>query len=94
MTSLYGNEHKSTIYCGGIPPVVQQAILDHMGCAYGSFPFIYLRLPLSTKGLTHRIYKPLIDKIKQKICSLTTRKLSYPSRKVLIQPVLSRIITF
>jgi len=69
MFGLYTNEHKSKIYCGELPRAIQQVIPADTSFALGSFPFRYLGLPLSTKGLSHNLCQPLIDKIKQKICT-------------------------
>jgi len=72
---------------------MMQEVLCNILDSLRSFLFWCLGLPLFTKRLTHSQCQPLIDKIKQKIFSWTAKRLSYAGRKVLIQAVLTGMIT-
>jgi len=94
MSELIANPDKFEIYLGGVPPTDARDIVQHTGFSVGSFPFRHLGLRFSTKRFTHSQCQPLFDKIKQKLYSWTAERLSYASRKALIQSVLAGIITF
>jgi len=53
MSGLIANPDKYEIYLGGVPPTDARDFVQHTGFLVGFFPFWYLRLPLSTKRLTH-----------------------------------------
>lgn len=94
MSELIANPNKYEIYLGGVPPTDARDIVQHTGFSVGSFPFLYLKLPLSSKRFTHSQCQPLFDKIRQKLYSWTAKRLSYARRKGLIQSVLVGVITF
>lgn len=62
-----------------------------MGCRLGSFPFIYLGLPLSNKKLTKQAYIPLIQKFNKRLAGWAAKYLSIAGRLVLINAVLSSL---
>lgn len=94
VSGLVANQAKSDIYFGGVPEVIQQQILQHIGFTRGTLPFKYLEVPLSTKRLAIHQCKPLLDKIVEKINSWTVKYLSYAERLQLVQRVLNSIQAF
>ncbi|XP_075085042.1 uncharacterized protein LOC107815716 [Nicotiana tabacum] len=65
------NLTKSSIYFGGVNPVLQQHILAILGFSKGELPFRYLGVPLSSMRLSITQCQPLIDKMLGKITSWT-----------------------
>lgn len=53
---------------------VQAQLAQFMGCKAGSFPFLYLGLPLSQKKIPKKAYYPIIDKIKRRLAGWKTNK--------------------
>ena len=85
---------KSTIYMGGVSEVEQGRILRNFPFAVGELPVRYLGLPLMTKAMRRQDYMPLLEKIRSRICSWTSRFLSYAGRLQLIRSVLMSIVNF
>ncbi|KAG7543982.1 Reverse transcriptase domain [Arabidopsis thaliana x Arabidopsis arenosa] len=85
---------KSTIYLAGLSDSTYQEIQERYQFDVGHLPVRYLGLPLVTKRLTSSDYMPLIERIKQKIGTWTSRFLSYAGRLNLIQSVIWSICNF
>lgn len=85
---------KSTIYMAGVPEVEKRNILSNFPFAEGDLPVRYLGLPLMTKAMSRQDYIPLLEKIRSKISSWTSRFLSYAGRLQLIQSELYSIVNF
>ena len=84
----------STIYMGGVSEVEQSRILRNFPFAVGELPVRYLGLPLMTKAMRRQYYMPLLEKTRGRICSWTSRFLSYAGRLQLIRSVLMSIVNF
>ncbi|XP_016491274.1 uncharacterized protein LOC107810954 [Nicotiana tabacum] len=93
-SGLVANADKSSIYFGGVCKDDQNAILQALGFTKGELPFRYLGIPLSTKRTNVLQYKPLLDKILNKITSWTFSFLSYAGRLQFIKSVLFSIQIF
>jgi len=85
---------KSTIYLAGVTEDVYHEIQNRYQFDVGQLPVRYLGLPLVTKRLTATDYSPLLEHIKKKIGTWTTRYLSYAGRLNLITSVLWSICNF
>ncbi|KAG7583882.1 Reverse transcriptase zinc-binding domain [Arabidopsis suecica] len=85
---------KSTLYMAGIPPMVKQEIADKFPFEVGQLPVRYLGLPLVTKRLSVADYTPLLEQLKKRIASWTSRFISYAGRLNLITSVLGSICNF
>ena len=85
---------KSTIFMAGVSVVERCRILTNFPFAVGELPVRYLGLPLLTQAMRARDYLPLLEKIRGRICTWTSRFLSYAGRLQLIQSVLVSIINF
>ncbi|XP_049352687.1 uncharacterized protein LOC125817181 [Solanum verrucosum] len=88
------NMSKSSIYFGGVQPMVQGQILENLCFSKGNLPFRYLGIPLSTKRLAIDQCQPLIDKMVGRITSWTTKFISYAGRMQLVKTILFSIQTF
>ncbi|KAH0705803.1 hypothetical protein KY289_010879 [Solanum tuberosum] len=87
-SGILSNQEKSSIYFGGVCPEDKAKFLEKLGFSHGELPFKYPGISLSTKRTTISQYKPLIDKIMEKVIPWTTKFLSYAGRLQLIKFVL------
>lgn len=85
---------KSTIYMAGISEVEKSSILRNFPLAVGELPVRYLGLPLMTLAMRRQDYMPLLERIRSRISSWTSRLLSYAGRLQLIRSVLLSIVNF
>jgi hypothetical protein len=65
-----------------------------LGCKKGTFPIIYLGLPLSDKRLPKITYLPLLQKFSARLSGWAAKKLSMAAMIVLINVVLSALPTY
>ncbi|GAB2297215.1 hypothetical protein Dimus_038459 [Dionaea muscipula] len=91
LSGLHANLTKSALYFGGIVETAQSSLAALRGFGIGCIPFRYLGVPLSSKKLQIRHYRPLIEKITGRITSWTARFLSLAGRLQLIRSVLLSI---
>ncbi|KAL1198538.1 putative ribonuclease H protein [Cardamine amara subsp. amara] len=85
---------KSTLYLAGVTAPTRDGINTRFPFSIGQLPVRYLGLPLLTRKMTATAYQPLIDSIKGKINTWTTRFLSLAGRLQLISSVLMSISNF
>lgn len=85
---------KSTIYMAGVPVEEKSRILSDFPFAVGDLPVRYLGLPLMSQAMRSQDYQPLVEKIRGRINTWTTRFLSYAGRLMLIKSVLMSIVNF
>lgn len=78
----------------GVEAEEKRRILVDFPFAEGSLPVRYLDLPLMTQAMRRQDYMPLVERIRNKISSWTSRYLSYAGRLQLISFVLMSIINF
>ncbi|XP_074291036.1 uncharacterized protein LOC141617788 [Silene latifolia] len=90
-SGLNMSKGKSNAYFNGVNESLKQDILRISGMVEGALPFKYLGVPIKTTRLNAKDYKPLIDKILQRIRNLGARKLSYAGRMVLVKAVLKTL---
>ncbi|OIT32500.1 hypothetical protein A4A49_60222, partial [Nicotiana attenuata] len=76
-SGLKANMGKSSIYFGGVTREERDKIVQELGLLEDELPFKYLGVPLSTKKLSLVQWKPVIEKIVERISAWTTKKLSY-----------------
>lgn len=65
-----------------------------LGIPLETLPIRYLGLPLTTKNMTRLDYEPLIDKIRSRFLSWTSKTLSYAGRLQLIKSVITSTSNF
>lgn len=85
---------KTMMYLAGVPDIAKQNIIDRFPFALGQLPVRYLGLPLVTKRFTSSDYSPLLEQLRNKISSWTSRFLSFAGRLNLISSVLWSISNF
>lgn len=94
MPGLYMNPSKSVIYLGGVNDEVKRELLQLSGMNEGHFPVRYLGVPMHHRSLQIADYRPLLQKIHNKLNNWTTKKLSYAGHKLLISTVLESFFGF
>lgn len=85
---------KSTLYLAGVSEEEEVRILSNFSFAKGVLPIRYLGLPLMTKAMRKQDYFPLVEKIRCRISTLTSKFLSYAGRLQLIKAVLMSLVNF
>ncbi|KAG7578694.1 Reverse transcriptase domain [Arabidopsis thaliana x Arabidopsis arenosa] len=91
---LHINANKSAMYVGGRNKEELLAAAASHGIPTETLPIRYLGLPLITKSMTVHDYAPLLDKIRSRLLSWTTKYLSYACRLQLISSVIFSISNF
>lgn len=85
---------KSTVYVAGVEAEEKRRILVNFPFAEGALPVRYLGLPLMTQAMRRQDYMPLVEKVRSKISTWTSKYLSYAGRLQLICAVLLSIVNF
>ncbi|KAG7563869.1 Reverse transcriptase zinc-binding domain [Arabidopsis suecica] len=85
---------KSTVYLAGQSDITHLNIANRFPFSIGQLPVRYLGLPLVTKRLSSTDCLPLLEQIRKRITSWTSRFLSYAGRLNLISSVLWSICNF
>ena len=85
---------KSTVYMAGISAGDKRMILTDFFFEEGELPIRYLGLPLMTQAMRKQDYLPLLENIRCRITTWTSRCLSYARRLQLIKYVLMSIANF
>ncbi|GJV27295.1 putative RNA-directed DNA polymerase, eukaryota, reverse transcriptase zinc-binding domain protein [Tanacetum coccineum] len=82
------NINKSSIYGVGVSNEDVTSMDRASGCAYGSFPFLYLGLPIGSKMSRISNWQTLIDQFHMRLSSWKANLLSIGGRLMLIKSVL------
>ncbi|XP_062115338.1 uncharacterized protein LOC133829622 [Humulus lupulus] len=88
------NTKKSQIYFGGVSTDVKTKILQVLQLPAGSFPLHYLGVPLRPTKWKHADCEVIIQKMRTKLFSWSSKHLSYAGRLLLIQSVLFGLRNF
>lgn len=86
--SCEANLDKSNMYIAGVNDDEKASLQQIMNIPFGTFPFRYLGVPLTTRKLYYAECKAIIDKTIARVQSWAVKKLSYAARLVLVQSVL------
>lgn len=87
-SSLKTSLEKSTLFLAGVSETNREFITAQFPFAEGNLHARYLGLPLLTKRISAVDYEPLIEKIRTRMSSWTTRYLSYAGRLQILQSVI------
>lgn len=87
------NIRKTCVFVDG-DESASTTLASDFGLVRGSLPVRYLGLPLSPHKLKKQDYQPLIDRIKLRVSSWSTRRLSSAGRLQLLNSVIYSIINF
>ncbi|XP_062114038.1 uncharacterized protein LOC133825058 [Humulus lupulus] len=93
-SGLQLNFMKSMIYFGGVPLEDKKGICQLLNLTEGSFPLHYLGVPLRPTKWKHSDCDIIIQKIRTKLFSWSSKHLSYAGRLLLIQYVLFGLCNF
>lgn len=85
---------KTCFFSSGLQNHEIDQIKQETGLSYGQLPIRYLGVPLCTKKLSMANCEPLIQSVKAKLNSWTTRTLSFAGRLLLINTVIAGISNF
>ncbi|XP_062100443.1 uncharacterized protein LOC133806345 [Humulus lupulus] len=88
-TGLSINSKQSQVYFGGVAAEVRTEILQGLNLSAGSFPLHYLGVPLRPTKWKHTDCELIIQKMRVKLFSWSSKHLSYAGHLLLIQTVLS-----
>ncbi|XP_048615884.1 uncharacterized protein LOC106403514 [Brassica napus] len=88
------NLRKTCLFLDGNNMINSADIASSVGISQGSLPVRYLGLPLLPRKLHRGEYQPLVDKVRARVTSWTSRQLSFAGRLQLIQSVIYSMITF
>ena len=88
ISGLSINLAKSTLYAGGRGRSIIEQEATALGLSVSALPAKYLGLPLTTKTLTRKDYEPLVENIKSRLQSWTSKYLYFAGRLQLIQSVI------
>jgi hypothetical protein len=94
MSGLKINYQKSEIIVMGEPEAEQARIANLLNCKKGSFPFIYIGLPISDRKLTVEQWLFLVRKMGAKIEPWLSKLLSSGGRLTLSNACLDNLPTF
>ncbi|KAG6713393.1 hypothetical protein I3842_05G149300, partial [Carya illinoinensis] len=80
------NKEKSALFMSKkIPYNRRCGLLNNTGFTEGSFPTIYLGVPLVTRRLTARHLEPLVNKVRNKVAGWKVKTLSQAGQLTLIK---------
>ncbi|XP_074283905.1 uncharacterized protein LOC141608449 [Silene latifolia] len=88
VSGLQANPEKTNIYMGGVREDVKQEILRTTGYMEGTFPFIYLGVPLNEGKLNKSMFADLLTKVQQTLHHWSTQTLSYAGKISLLNTVI------
>ncbi|XP_010534653.1 PREDICTED: uncharacterized protein LOC104810153 [Tarenaya hassleriana] len=91
-SGLHLNMAKTEIFLGGMTQQEASDLSASLGIQVGTLPVRYLEVPLSHSRMSKSDYQPLLDRIKAKLTSWTTKKLSYAERIQLISSVIYDLV--
>lgn len=94
ISGLVINTAKSSIFMAGRLSQAFKEEVNRLGIPVDTLPVRYLGLPLTTKSMSRADYEPLIDKIRSRFLSWSSRALSYAGRLQLINSVIVSITNF
>lgn len=85
---------KSSFFASGLSDQEVSSIQASTGMQRGSLPMRYLGVPLTTKKLNLQNCEPLLQQIKQRFSSWSSKALSFAGRLLLIKTVITGVSTF
>lgn len=85
---------KSCFFPSGLSEEETTSIVSITGIPVGSLPIRYLGLPLNSRKLSTANCEPLLQQVRPKINSWTSKYLSFAGRQVLLSTVIAGITNF
>jgi hypothetical protein len=94
LSRLKINFHKNELFCYGEVKQVEGYYTNLFRCGSGQYPFRYLRISMHHKKVSNANWKVIEDKFEKKLSCWKGKLLSYGSRLVLINSILSSLAMF
>ncbi|CAL5403808.1 unnamed protein product [Camellia sinensis] len=94
LSGLKINYHKSVIAGIGVEEGLMQSFAAKLNCVHQNLPLKYLGLPLGANPSRLSTWKPVLDKLKQKLSTWKRRLLSFAGRLTLIKSGMSNLPTY
>ncbi|XP_074266340.1 uncharacterized protein LOC141588817 [Silene latifolia] len=94
VSGLHMNRDKSDLYMNGVTGTEVHNILNILGFHVGTFPFRYIRIPISYKRISVAECNRVVDKIVCRIRGWGAKHLSYAGRLILVQSVLTQMHSY
>ena len=91
MSGLKINFQKSALIPLNCDEAWVESIKDTLGCSISSLPIKYLGIPLGANPRSVETWRPVIDKIKKKLCGWKRKILSRAGRLTLIKSVINNL---
>lgn len=92
-SGLTMNKDKTELFVAGMSQI-ETSDLSTLGFSLGSLPVRYLGLPLMHRKLRISDYRPLLDQLKRRFSSWSSRALSFAGRRQLLATVIFGILNF
>lgn len=92
-SGLHMNRSKTELFVAGMSQM-EATDLCNLGFSLGSLPVRYLGLPLMHRKLRICDYRPLIDQLKSRFTSWSSRALTFAGRKQLLSSVIFGTVNF
>lgn len=92
-SDLSMNRNKTELFTAGLN-TVESTEINSIGFSVGTLPVRYLGLPLMHRKLRICDYKPLLDQLRARFSSWSSRALSYVGRRQLISSVIYGTLNF
>lgn len=94
VSRLKVNFHKSQLLGLNVDGVWLQEAASFLNCKIGTFPFVYLGLPIGADGRRMTTWKPVLEKIKFRLASWDSKHLSLGGKVVLLKSVLTALLIY
>ncbi|MFS7918598.1 putative RNA-directed DNA polymerase [Helianthus anomalus] len=94
VTGLNINRNKSKLYGIGVTGSEVNTFADLLKCEAGSFPFIYLGIPIGVNMKRAKYWKPVLDRFSSKLSMWKARHLSFAGRMTLAKAVLGSLPSY
>ena len=92
-SGLSMNRSKTELFTAGLSDA-ETIDINSLSFSVGSLPIRYLGLPLMHRKLNISNYRPLLDQLKARFSSWSSRALSFASRRQLISSVIYDMLNF
>lgn len=92
-SGLTMNRQKTELFVAGMSEL-ESSDLSSLGFSIGSLPVRYLGLPLMHRKLQICDYRPLLDQLKRRFSSWSSRALTYAGRRQLLASIISGTLNF
>ncbi|KAM0024447.1 putative reverse transcriptase zinc-binding domain-containing protein [Helianthus debilis subsp. tardiflorus] len=94
VTGVKINRSKSKVYGVGVSASEVNSFARLINCEAGSFPFVYLGIPIGVNMKKAKFWKPVVEKFTAKLSKWKARHLSFAGRMTLAKSVLGSLPSY